>query len=180
MTDSKANKANKASKAKPSKAKSKASLPANTAENAGGDNIKPYIHPNTKINVSQAIAMRAKGMTYQQIADKFNCSKVSVYQRLQHLRPYLDPEAIQQWDSNKSKALSVAEQVLLDEITNPAKVEKASLNNIAYAFQQVYSANRLEQGKATENIGVAMLLQDSQQARDEAAELRKALLEEQE
>lgn len=159
---------------KQSRAKSKA-LPANTAENASGEVDKSI---DKSINVVQAIKLRSEGRTYQEIADKFGVTRQAIHQKLQHIASYLSPEAMQAYEHSKGRALSVAEQVLLESIIDKAKLEKASLNNIAYAFQQVYSANRLEQGKATENIGVAMLLQDSQQARNEAEELRKALLEE--
>jgi hypothetical protein len=40
---------------------------------------------------------------------------------------------------------------MLEMIVDPARLEKASVNNIAYAFDKVFQANRLVQGKSTVN-----------------------------
>jgi hypothetical protein len=39
-------------------------------------------------------------------------------------------------------------------LLDPAKLEKASLNNVAFAFTQVYQAHRLCTGGSTQNLSV--------------------------
>ena len=52
--------------------------------------------------------------------------------------------------------LSAAEFELLRKLVDAGKIEKASLNNMAYAFSQIHTARRLEDGKTTSNVGVAV------------------------
>ena len=52
------------------------------------------------------------------------------------------------------------------------KLKKASLNNVAYAFNQIHTARRLEQGLSTGNVAISIesVYQDAEKA---AKDLRK-------
>jgi hypothetical protein len=50
--------------------------------------------------------------------------------------------------------LSAAEERLIASLVDEEAIEKASLNNRAYAFQQPHNARRLEQGKSNLNVGL--------------------------
>ena len=45
---------------------------------------------------------------------------------------------------------------VLGKLMEEGKLKSASLNNVAYAFQQVMNARRLESGQSTSNIGISI------------------------
>lgn len=49
---------------------------------------------------------------------------------------------------------------MIASLADPEKLAKASLNNVAYAFQQVHTARRLEEGKSTENKSIITAMLD--------------------
>ena len=65
-----------------------------------------------------------------------------------------NPERNALYRDNARAVLRSIEALLASTLADPAKIDKASLNNVAYAFQQVVNVRRLEEGKCTENIDV--------------------------
>lgn len=111
------------------------------------------VSPN-RINKAEAFKLRYKNcLTYQEIADHYGVTKEAAYQAIQSLTKHLpDPEEVEAYRQNKSEILDGVERVLVSNLLNPAKLKEASLNNVAYSFQQVATQNRLEKGLATERI----------------------------
>jgi len=62
------------------------------------------------------------------------------------------PADVEAYENSKKELLSLTEERLVATLTDPDKLEKASLNNVAYALTQVHTALRLEKGKSTSNI----------------------------
>lgn len=110
--------------------------------------------PRDKIDISVAFKLRYKnGLTFQEIADKFGVTKQAVHLALSSLTKHLpDAEEIEAYRQNKSQILEGVEKVLIDKMLDPDTVKSASLNNAAYAYQQISTQNRLEKGLATERI----------------------------
>jgi len=104
-----------------------------------------------KIDVSKALKLRIKNhLTYEEIAAHFGCSRQAIYEKLKTFVKYVEnPEAIQAFEDNKAEILSSVEQVMISKILDEDKLQKASLNNVAYAFTQIHTANRLQRGQAT-------------------------------
>jgi hypothetical protein len=63
-----------------------------------------------------------------------------------------DAELIKGFEDIKTSVLSATEALLLANMVDSTKLEKANLNNVAYAFTQVHQANRLERGQSTQNL----------------------------
>jgi len=76
----------------------------------------------------------------------------------QALRPFDNiinkPESLQIYNNSRAEVLSAIEMELLVALADKERIQKASLNNVAYAFNQVHSARRLEQGLSTDNLAV--------------------------
>lgn len=108
------------------------------------------------LDVNKAVELRlVRGLTYQEIADKLGVPKTTVFDRVSKILGLLDnPELNKSYANNRVEALNAAERVIFANLTDPAKLEKASLNNVAYAFQQIHNARRLEAGLATENVDI--------------------------
>ena len=107
-----------------------------------------------KINLVEALQLRfVNKLTYKQIGEKYGVSAQAVEQRISRFKEkFGDSEEIQQYSSNRDGILTVVEREILSRIVDPSKLEKATINNLAYAFQQVFNARRLEEGKSTANL----------------------------
>ena len=122
-----------------------------------------------KIDVGRLLVLRySKNLSYSDCAQVLGVSKAAVITRLKHLPA---PDAVESYQANKSRVLNVLELTLASQLVNPAKLEKASLNNCAYAFGQVHPANRLELGLSTQNIAYADMVKQRQALMDERARL---------
>lgn len=64
---------------------------------------------------------------------------------------------VPEYESSKHKFLSAAEMTCLKSLMDPKKQKAATLNNVAYAFRQVYDANRLQRGLSTSNLRSEMV-----------------------
>ena len=130
-----------------------------------------------KIDISKAYDMRFnRGLSFYDIANHFRCSAQAVQQRLQKFSAILkDKPEIDEFENRKADLLSSVEFQLLHKLVDPDTIQKATLNNAAYAYTQVFSANRLTRGKSTENINVHSLSMSLDQLQSRELELRKKL-----
>lgn len=128
-----------------------------------------------KIDVGKALTLRIKNkLTYQQIAIQFGVSKQAVQQRLSKLFELIsDPDADQAYSDNRADVLNAVEREMISQMLDSEKLKKASVNNIAYAFQQITNARRLEQGLSTQNIAQNVKVRDM--ADDDRQALERAL-----
>lgn len=115
-----------------------------------------------KIDALKAYQLRVNHrMSYQQIADQLDCSKGSVIQRLKQFSETVhSPADKAAFDGIRVQAMSAVEEQLIASLSDPDKIAKASLNNVAYAFQQIHTARRLEEGKSTENKSIISAMLD--------------------
>ncbi len=107
--------------------------------------------PEGTIDLGKALQLRLKNkLSYPEIAKVFGVTHQSVYDRIQGFMKHIDsPDVIEAFEKCKPEILSSAERQLLEKMLDPEKMEKANLNNVAYAFTQINNANRLERGQAT-------------------------------
>lgn len=139
-----------------------------------------YCKGHPKIDLNKALKLKMKGNTYSEIARIFDCTPQAVCDRLKPFAKFLDnPDVAEVYEQNKATLLSMAEQQLLLSMLDESAIEKASLNNRAYAFQQVANQNRLSRGQATQNIDLHELhgdLKDLQAQRDQMKAEQEQLL----
>ena len=94
-------------------------------------------------------------LTYAEIASHLEVPESTVYQALQRINSLIpNPEEREAFSAVKSQLLDAVEQKLVYSLVDEERLAKASLNNVAYAFTQIHTARRLEEGKSTENIGL--------------------------
>lgn len=131
--------------------KASSTLPSvETARDQGGHQ-KAY-----NFDVLKAYRLRVLNhLSYQEIADQLDEPKSSVYKALAQLVALThDHERMAQYEEIRPALLSAAEERLLASLVDEETIEKASLNNRAYAFQQLHNARRLEAGQSNQNIGI--------------------------
>lgn len=116
---------------------------------------KPIGRPR-KVDVLQALRLRVQNhLSYQEIADRLGCTKGAVWQTLSAFKNLVEnPEAVGGYVDARAKLLTAVEFELLKDVLDAEKRQKASLNNTAYAFSQVFNARRLTEGQSTENVGL--------------------------
>lgn len=112
--------------------------PIDTAREQGG-HLKSY-----NFDVLKAYRLRVLNhLSYQEIADQLGEPKSSVYKALGQLVSLThDHEGMEQYEEIRPALLSAAEERLLASLVDEETIEKASLNNRAYAFQQLHNARR--------------------------------------
>jgi len=113
-----------------------------------------------KFPLSEAIKLRIENrLTFKEIADRYGVSKQAVHSKLRKfIRILGEPDINNAYKEQRKQILSATERVLIESMLDPTKLKNASLNNIAYSFQQIHTARRLEEGHSTQNIGVHALL----------------------
>lgn len=110
-----------------------------------------------KIDVAKALKLRLQGNTLLEIATLFGVSESAVSQALRKFEAFIkdiDSGTITAFSEQRSQLLTAVEMEMLRSMLQPEAMEKASLNNRAYAFTQIHTARRLEEGKSTENLGI--------------------------
>ena len=129
-----------------------------------------------KLDVGQALKLRLKGYDEPTIAGKFNVSTQAVNQALKPFKPFLNnPEIIQAYENNKPDILSAAELILLSDILDSKKREKATQGNAAYAFDKIATHNRLERGLSTENVAYSGIMLKIDDRSSEIVRLKQLL-----
>jgi hypothetical protein len=134
--------------------------PSDTAANES-----PLRSRRLRWNLKRAIELHLRGYTYQDIADKLGVAKSTVCEQMGSVFALLDPDRQQAYEAHRIPILTAVEMRLVGALTDPAKIEKASLNNVAYAMTQVHQARRLEQGQSTANHALHQLVEGLERRR---------------
>lgn len=116
-----------------------------------------------KFDHGAALELAVQGWRYADIATRYNVSESAIKQALakyQNLLNGLQHGELEQYRKHRTELFTVTERELMCSLTDPDKLAKASLNNVAYAFQQIHTARRLEEGKSTENKSIITAMLD--------------------
>ena len=113
-----------------------------------------------RLDLAQVWKLRVVNrLSYGEIARSLGVAKSSVHAALHRLQTLIpDPEIVHAYQEVRPTLLTAVEQRLMASLLDEDALQKASLNNRAYAFQQVFNARRLEEGKATEHLCVVSRL----------------------
>ena len=134
-----------------------------------------YASVKYSIDVRKALTLRLKNhLSYGAIARELGASENGVYKAL---TPFIDalsdPVAIQAFEQNEGGLISAAKMKIYSFMVGDDALKKASLNNLAYAYSQIDTVKRLEEGKATAHIAYADYGKKIDELDDEEQELRK-------
>lgn len=107
-----------------------------------------------KFDLAEAIKLRIQNkLSFGELAKYYGVPKQTIHSRFKvFLRIVDDPELNDAYSESRAQILNGTERVLVSYLTDSQKLKDASLNNVAYAFQQVTTARRLEEGLSTQNI----------------------------
>lgn len=68
---------------------------------------------------------------------------------------------VESYENARIQLLASVEEKLLATLLDEEKLQKASLNNVGYAFTQIHQALRLEKNQSTNNLGIATRIIES-------------------
>ncbi len=137
--------------------------------------LKKVNSPKRKdVKTSELVALRIRGLSYERIAQLVGMTKQAVMARIKGCLRALD-EDLGVYKENKAVILTAAEKKLIDELISKKKIKKANLSSLAYAFKEVYNANRLEQGLSTQNIAYREILEKKEAIQRRIRELERAI-----
>ena len=100
--------------------------------------------------MKKIVTMHSKNIPAADIAKVIGKSPQTVSRAIQKFGEYFDClKDIEEYRANKSDLFDAAELRILKSLMDGDKISKATLNQAAYAFQQLHNAGRLERGQAT-------------------------------
>jgi len=109
-----------------------------------------------RFDLAKAVLLKLKGNTLVDISKLLGVRLATTqyhFNKLTHA--FQNPELLKLYEKNRVAFLQSLQMTLGVEIFDKAKLKKASINNLAYAFSQFYNAERLESGQSTSNIAYA-------------------------
>ncbi len=125
-----------------------------------------------KINLSKAIELRAKGLSYEDIGKHFDCTRQAVQDALSR---YMPPEVnVRAFVDNRAVILAGKQEMLLNGLTE-AEIKKMPPYTRVTCFGILYDKERLERGQSTANIDTHLLLESMEKMDQGMTEDREAL-----
>lgn len=109
-----------------------------------------------KIDIALAVRLRLKdGLTYEQIAERFGCTRQSVSAALERFTCLTEnPAQLEAYRANKLGLFETVEQALLERLLKEATIGRASVGDLARAMDTIAKHVRLLSGQSTQNIGL--------------------------
>lgn len=99
------------------------------------------------------IELKVKGVELPAIAAASGVSLATVKRTIQKFGAvFTELEQVQEFRAGKSDILDAALLTFLKSAVSRDKLDKASVNNLAYAARQVHDMGRLERGQSTANV----------------------------
>jgi predicted DNA-binding protein YlxM (UPF0122 family) len=131
-------------------------MPRKSTKARPNDAERSVDHRPQRLDVTQVWKLRVVNrLSLSEIARSLGVAKSSVHAALQRLQKLIpDPDMIKAYEEVRPTLLTAVEQRLMASLMDEVTLQKASLNNRAYAFQQVFTARRLETGQSTQNHAV--------------------------
>jgi hypothetical protein len=138
--------------AEPTERKTKIPREKITGRPKGSKHSEKAIH---RRKVSRIVELTLRNVPQRDIALAEQVSPRTVANVLEDFKPvFKEIPNLPKFKECKADLLDAALLVLLKSMMQQEKLEKASVNNLAYAAQQMYTMARLERGQSTSNNAV--------------------------
>ena len=146
------------------------SLPTNINDGGPPDFPNFVSLPTTRKNIpiEAIIELRQKGLSCSQIAKQLDCSKANIIYRLKYWADEIDnlPLTIK----HRADFLAMLGHKIGCSLS-PGMLQKASVNNWAFALRQIHEMERLERGQSTQNIQYADIIRERDRLADDESRL---------
>lgn len=115
-----------------------------------------------KLDMVTAVRLRFEGLSTKQIGEKYGITRQAVEKRIAKVYKRLDPQSIDAYNKHEDSLLTMAKELMVQHAVQPDTIQKASLNNVAYAYTQFNSAQRLLRGESTANHSIKGIVEHHQ------------------
>ena len=106
-----------------------------------------------KKRVESVVSLAARGLPATHISAILNVPESTVRYDISAFKSvFRNLVDVDSYRAHRVRLLEAAEFTLLQSMMNEEKLAKASVNNLAYAYAQLHTARRLEQGASTSNV----------------------------
>lgn len=106
---------------------------------------------HTKVDVQKALNLRVNNkLSYREIAALQGNHPTSVHKALQR---FLPDDKSRDFQTNKADILNKVQMMIVEQVDSK-RLKGASLNNLAYAFQNFHNSERLDRGESTSNVDI--------------------------
>ncbi len=115
-----------------------------------------------KIDIPEALKLRLRGWTFEQLAERYHCHKSNVARALDTFTKLIpNPEHRTAYQQSKADVLESVQLQMIASLLHPAKIQKATLGNMAYAASKLDEMIRLDRGQSTSNVNVLSAIIDT-------------------
>lgn len=112
--------------------------------------VKQAVKP---AQLSQALHLAAMKRPVQEIARAIKLPPSTTCRLLKRYGSWLQElEHVDEYTDSRSRLLSAGELKLFKSMMEQDKLDKASVNNLAYSMRQLFDMGRLERGESTSNV----------------------------
>lgn len=112
--------------------------------------VKQAVKP---AQLSQALHLAAMKRPIQEIARAVKLPPSTTCRLLKRYGSWLQElEHVDEYTDSRSRLLSAGELKLFKSMMEQEKLDKASVNNLAYSMRQLFDMGRLERGESTSNV----------------------------
>ena len=88
------------------------------------------------------------------IGRRYGCSRQYISKLVKPFKDLIqDPETLDFYRKARPNMLTAAEMKIIENLVDDKKLKDASANNLAYCFQQIHAARRLEEGLSPGSSG---------------------------
>lgn len=105
---------------------------------------------------AKVLDLMTKDLSVNEIARAVDLAPSTVCKYIDEWKILLpEIDKVDQWNISKGSILDAATSSMLKKVLERSDDPKASVNNLAYALQQVHNIKRLEKGESTQNVAHA-------------------------
>jgi len=113
---------------------------------------KNQLKKRRDVDYIKALDLYLEGMSITDICKFIGITRKTFYDKFNPIIKLIkDKDIIRSFNDKRSLILDTLELTLLDNMGKKDKIDKASINNLAYAFDKIYNASRLEKNLSTSN-----------------------------
>jgi len=119
---------------------------------------------------------RKHGLTFQEIADKFNTSPQAIQQKIQRFEKLLLPaEELTAYRQYEIDLIDSAKCTFITKSVEESKLQKAGSHNLVWNWKELNSQKQVLTGQASEIIGITPVLTELSQGVNDTSTLLEQL-----
>jgi len=127
-----------------------------------------------KIDAGKALTLKAKGLSYRDIAKHFNVTEGAVFQSIKKVeRTLLSVDDTNKYNQLEDRLLTSGKYRIIQHALNPDVLKKASFLQATTGYCQLFDKHRLLTGQSTSNNMLSVLIRSAHDPKQVVQELKE-------